>query len=128
MRAFLFLNTLFLFDMIHTDPYLLRNMMAVILQVDFPSSGPFGEQMAQMMQPLAQSINEEKGMLWKIWTENAKTQEAGGIYLFENQELAEQYLAMHSARLESFGFKNIRSKILNYNAELSHLNKAIFLE
>ena len=114
--------------MIHTDPYLLRNMMAVILQVDFPSPGPFGEKMAQMMQPLAQSINEEKGMLWKIWTENAETQEAGGIYLFESQELAEKYLAMHSARLESFGFKNIRSKILNYNAELSHLNKATFLE
>ena len=100
----------------------------IVLQIDFPSSGPFGAEMTQAFTPLAQDIAQEPGLIWKIWTENADTQEAGGIYLFESQELAEKYLAMHSARLESFGLKNIRSKIFNYNAELSHLNKAAFLE
>ena len=102
--------------------------MAVLLQVDFPSDGPFGNEMAQAMQTLAQSINHEKGMLWKIWTENTESKEAGGIYLFETKEDAELYLAMHTARLESFGFNNIRSKLFNYNLELSHLNKATFLD
>ena len=55
--------------------------MAVILQVDFPSEGPFGESMSQAYRELAESIKLETGMLWKIWTENSQTQEAGGIYL-----------------------------------------------
>ena len=45
--------------------------MAVILQVDFPSQGPFGEEMSQAYQQLAESINQEDGILWKIWTENS---------------------------------------------------------
>ena len=86
--------------------------MAVILQVDFPSEGPFGESMSQAYRELAESINLETGMLWKIWTENSQTQEAGGIYLFDHAANAERYLKMQSARLESFGVKNIHGKIL----------------
>ena len=41
--------------------------MAVILQVDFPSQGPFGESMSQAYKELAESINLEAGMIWKIW-------------------------------------------------------------
>lgn len=40
--------------------------MAVILQVDFPSQGPFGAEMSQAYQQLAESINQEDGLLWKI--------------------------------------------------------------
>ena len=81
--------------------------MAVILQVDFPSEGPFGESMSQAYRELAESIYLEFGMLWKIWTQNSQTQEAGGIYLFDNVTNAERYLKMQNARLESFGLKNI---------------------
>ena len=102
--------------------------MAVILQVDFPSQGPFGEAMSQAYQTLAESINQEKGMIWKIWTENSDTEEAGGIYLFDNQENAEKYLKMHTARLISFGVKNIRGKIFQVNSALSALNQADFLK
>lgn len=42
--------------------------MAYILQVDFKMDGPFGEEMAAGFKGLAESINEEEGMLWKIWT------------------------------------------------------------
>ncbi|MDO5680631.1 MAG: monooxygenase [Pelistega sp.] len=98
--------------------------MAVILQVDFPSEGPFGTEMSKAYQDLAVSINHEPGMLWKIWTENSETQQAGGIYLFETQEQAEQYLKMHTARLEGFGVKKIRGRIFEINGPLSGLNKA----
>lgn len=102
--------------------------MAVILQVDFPSQGPFGEAMSQAYQTLAESINQEIGMIWKIWTENRDTEEAGGIYLFDNQENAEKYLKMHTARLTSFGVKNIRGKIFQINSALSDINQADFLK
>lgn len=101
--------------------------MAVILQVDFPSQGPFGEEMSQAYQQLAESINQEDGLLWKIWTENSATQEAGGIYLFDSQAHAEKYLNMHTARLQSFGIDNIRGKIFEVNQALSTINQADFL-
>ena len=56
--------------------------MAYILQVDFPYEGPWGSSMEQAMKPLADSIALEKGLIWKIWTENQSLKEAGGIYLF----------------------------------------------
>ncbi|HDR7205871.1 TPA: YdhR family protein, partial [Bacillus cereus] len=57
--------------------------MAYLLQVDFPFEGPFGEEMEKGFWDLANSINEEEGFHWKIWTENEETKEAGGIYVFE---------------------------------------------
>lgn len=101
--------------------------MAVILQVDFPAQGPFGTEMSKAFQPLAESINHEDGMLWKIWTENKDTQEAGGIYLFDTASHAEQYLKMHAARLEGFGIQNIRSRIFEINQPLSQINQATFV-
>ena len=102
--------------------------MTIILQVDFPTSGPFKLAMTEAFKALAESINNEKGLLWKIWTENSHTNEAGGIYLFDCHENAENYLTMHKARLEAFGLTNIRSKIFEINTELSLLNHADFLK
>ncbi|MFJ6209170.1 monooxygenase [Lysinibacillus sp. NPDC092081] len=98
--------------------------MKYLLQVDFTMDGPFGEEMSEAFVDLAQSINEESGMIWKIWTENAATKEAGGIYLFETKTDAEQYLTMHSERLTSFGITDIRGKIFEVNEALSTINKA----
>lgn len=53
--------------------------MQVILQVDFPYQGPWGDEMAAAMEGLAQSINQEPGFIWKIWTENQQTQRAGAF-------------------------------------------------
>ena len=101
--------------------------MPVLLQVDFPTVGPFADEMSVAFKALAESINLEKGMLWKIWTENSQTQEAGGIYLFDLEENAQNYLTMHTARLQSFGIQNIRSKCFAINLPLSQINHAIFL-
>lgn len=97
--------------------------MAYILQVDFKMDGPFGDEMAQAFKGLAESINEEPGMLWKIWTEDAEAGEAGGIYLFESKETAAAYLDMHSKRLNSFGITDIRGKIFAVNEALSKINQ-----
>jgi hypothetical protein len=73
--------------------------MAYVLQVDFTMNGPFGDEMAAEFSGLAQSINQEEGFMWKIWTESPETNVAGGIYIFETKETAEKYLDMHSKRL-----------------------------
>lgn len=56
--------------------------MNYIVQVDFPYAGPWGHEMTQEMDSLARLIAKEPGLVWKIWTENQKAGEAGGIYLF----------------------------------------------
>ncbi|MFJ6264988.1 monooxygenase [Lysinibacillus xylanilyticus] len=98
--------------------------MKYLLQVDFPMDGPIGEEMSEAFVDLAKSINEEPGMIWKIWTENAATKEAGGVYLFETKTDAEKYLTMHSERLASFGITDIRVKIFEVNEVLSTINNA----
>jgi hypothetical protein len=98
--------------------------MNILLQIDFPYNGPFGSEMGEAFAELAQSIAVEKGLIWKMWTENSQTQEAGGIYLFEDSVSAQAYLKMHTARLESFGVEGIRSKIFEINIPLSHITKA----
>lgn len=98
--------------------------MKYLLQVDFKMDGPFGEEMSKGFVDLAKSINDEPGVIWKIWTEDAASNEAGGIYLFERKEDAEKYLEMHSARLTSFGITEIRGKIFQVNEALSLINNA----
>ncbi len=95
-----------------------------LLQVDFKMEGPFGEEMANSFQELARSINNEEGVIWKIWTENEETKESGGVYLFQTKESAEKYLTMHTARLTSFGIRDIRGKIFKVNEALSTINHA----
>lgn len=95
-----------------------------LLQVDFKMDGPFGEEMTDSFRELAQSINHEEGLVWKIWTENEETKEAGGIYLFQTKEAAEKYLAMHTVRLTASGIQGIRSKIFKVNEVLSDINHA----
>lgn len=98
--------------------------MNYILQVDFPYTGPWGDEMTAAMDDLAHSIAEESGLIWKIWTENQDNNEAGGIYLFNNAADAERYLAMHSARLKAFGIPYVNGKIFAVNKALSKIDKA----
>lgn len=99
--------------------------MAYILQVDFPFMGPWGSEMTAAMQELAQSINQEPGMIWKIWTENPALNQAGGIYLFATEVDAQNYLQMHTQRLNGFGIRDVQGKIFAVNQALSQINHAI---
>lgn len=96
--------------------------MPYLLQVDFKSDGPFGEEMTGAYTDLAKSINEEPGLIWKIWTESSEHKEAGGIYLFETKENAENYKEMHSKRLAGFGISTINAKVFSVNSKLSEIN------
>lgn len=93
----------------------------MLIQIDFPHQGPFDDEMYLAFKQLAQDIAQEPGLIWKIWTENSETHEAGGIYLFENETAAHKYLQKHITRLEGFGVTNIRWKIFNINEALSDI-------
>ncbi|CAA6810484.1 MAG: Putative mono-oxygenase ydhR [uncultured Sulfurovum sp.] len=97
-------------------------IMRYLLQVDFPHSGPFGEELTNAMNDLAKDIATESGLISKLWTENEATKEAGGIYQFTNMDDAQRYLKKHTERLTSFGYKNIRGKIFTINEALSALS------
>ena len=97
--------------------------MPVLLQIDFPFSGPYGAELAAAMNDLATSISREPGLLWKIWTENPQTREAGGIYLFQDRTSAEAYCTMHTERLRSFGITQARSRLFEVNAPLSKITR-----
>lgn len=93
--------------------------MKYLLQVDFPYSGPFGDEFFIAMKELAEDIATEPGLISKIWTENEENQEAGGIYVFDNLDDAHRYLDKHTQRLHSFGFSDIKAKVFKINEELS---------
>lgn len=96
--------------------------MAYLLQMYFSQSGPFGNDMADKFSDLAESINDEKGFKWKIWTENKQAEEAGGIYVFETKDDAKNYLHKHTKRLNEFGIENVNAKIFEINEQLTQMN------
>ena len=102
--------------------------MKYLLQVDFPHDGIFGDKFTEAFTDLAKDIGQEAGLIWKIWTENEATKEAGGIYLFDNENDVQRYLDKHTKRLESFGYTNIRAKIFNVNEPLSAITNATLVK
>ncbi|MBR9858234.1 MAG: monooxygenase [Gammaproteobacteria bacterium] len=97
--------------------------MAVLLQIDFSFPAEMmGDALTEGARELAQSINREPGFVSKIWTENAQTGEAGGIYVFTERPLAEQYAQMHRERVAGMGASDIRVKIFDINAPLTDIN------
>jgi len=96
--------------------------MSVIIYVDFPHNGPFGEELKNQLSGLAESINNEPGLIWKVWTENEADKMAGGVYLFDTRENAENYLSMHSERLMKLGYKNIKGRVSEINEGLTEIN------
>ena len=98
--------------------------MPYLLQVDFPYQGPWGDEMVSAMRGLAESIANEPGLIWKFWTENQATGEAGGVYLFTDLPSAQAYLTMHTQRLKSFGEPVVNGKVFQVNEALSQIDRA----
>ena len=95
-----------------------------LLQIDFPSHGPWGEDLAKAASSLANHLNKTPGMEWKIWTENSRTGDCGGVYLFNDETSANDFLNEHLQRLDSMGIKDVRAKVLDVNESLSHMTRA----
>jgi hypothetical protein len=93
--------------------------MAHLLVFEFPSAGPFGAEAVAAFGDLARDIASEKGLVFKVWTEDAGTGIAGGAYLFETKEDADRYLAFHTERLQGYGVTDIDARSYGVNDGLS---------
>lgn len=98
-------------------------MILVQMNFKFPVE-MMGEALSKNAKELAESINHEPGFISKIWIENPQTEESGGIYLFEDQTTAENYVAMHSTRMKQMGVEQVDVKYFAVNEYLSELNQA----
>ncbi|UWQ77300.1 monooxygenase [Leisingera sp. M658] len=87
-------------------------------------SGPLNEEAAEGMRQLAQSIAEEPGVIWKIWTREGESDRFGSTYLFQDLEALETYKAMHLKRLEAFGVTDVTDYVFDIMEELSTINNA----
>ena len=94
-----------------------------LLQVDFEYQGPMGEEMSNALVGLAESINKEEGLIWKIWTESESDKLGGGVYLFDNEKSAQKYLEMHASRLKAMGVAEVRGIIFDVNIPLTKINQ-----
>lgn len=97
--------------------------MPTLLQIDFPMSGPWGDEMATAFADLARLISETPGLRWKVWTESEATGEGGGIYLFDDERSARSYLEEHTKRLEGFGISGIRARVFDVNEPLTEITR-----
>jgi len=93
-----------------------------LLQVDFDYQGPMGKEMSNALVGLAESIKQEPGLIWKIWTQSEVNKLGGGIYLFEDETSAQNYLNMHSSRLKEMGVAKVRAIIFDINQPLTSIN------
>ena len=93
-----------------------------LVQIHYDFPGPFGAELSHQLVELAESINQEPGFIWKIWTENAANHEAGGIYLFQDEDSALAYIKKHTARLKHLGVDDVTCKIFDINEPLSKIN------
>ncbi|WP_249545368.1 YdhR family protein, partial [Escherichia coli] len=66
--------------------------MATLLQLHFAFNGPFGDAMAEQLKPLAESINQEPGFLWKVWTESEKGNDSNLLIVFYVQIMPDDFV------------------------------------
>lgn len=100
--------------------------MPSLLQIhfNFPAE-QMGPALTAAAMPLAESINREPGFISKIWTENLRTGEAGGIYLFEDEASALAYATMHEQRVLAMGASAVQYKLFDVNEPLSRITRGI---
>ena len=67
-------------------------MAQKILQINYRFSVT-AAQLTAACAPLAQPVADTPGLRWKVWLLNEAEQEAGGIYLFDDEASAAAYLA-----------------------------------
>lgn len=100
--------------------------MPSLLQIHFNFPAELmGPALTAAAMPLAESITKEPGFISKISTENPRTGEAGGIYLFEDEASALAYATMHEQRVLAMGASAVQFKLFDVNEPLSRLTRGL---
>jgi hypothetical protein len=86
--------------------------------------GPVTQEFLEGTKQLAESIAQEPGILWKIWTQEEGTNHFGSTYLFRSLGDLKKYKEMHLKRLEAFGITDIQDHVFDIMEDLSRINRA----
>lgn len=100
-------------------------MSQQILQVNMNFSVPRAD-LEEAWLGVAQPISATPGLLWKVWLINERTQEAGGIYLFESADAANAYVGgpIVAGLKASPAVSNISAKVFDVLPEHSAITRA----
>lgn len=77
--------------------------------------------MTQQLVGLAESINEEPGFIWKIWTESEKTSKLAAFTCL-NPKKRRRLILKHTARLKNLGVDEVTFKLFGVNDALTKIN------
>jgi hypothetical protein len=74
----------------------------------------------------ARLVASQKGLLWKIWIGDADRSEVGGIYLFESDEAARNFVnGQVFAQIKGNpAFQRVEAKLFDVNEEMSAITRA----
>ena len=86
--------------------------------------GPMTEEFAEGTKQLAESIAQDAGVIWKIWTVDASTGDFGSTYLFRDLAALETYKAMHVKRLAAIGVTVASDYVFDIMEDLSAITHA----
>ena len=87
--------------------------------------GPITEEFLAGTKDLAESISQEPGIIWKIWTVEEGTNHYGSTYLFRNRAALETYKSMHVKRLKAIGITVTADHIFDIMEDVSAINNAL---
>ena len=94
----------------------------VVLHLRFKLRVPPGAFLADSREAI-NIIASIEGLIWKVWTENHETGEAGGVYLFENEPALHAYLAAKIERMKAAGIDGLRVKEFDVNEPLTRITR-----
>ena len=86
--------------------------------------GPVTDEFLEGNKHLAESIAQEEGVIWKIWTVEEGTNHYGSTYLFRDLDSLKKYRKMHIKRLNSIGITQITDHIFNIMEDVSQITHA----
>jgi Putative mono-oxygenase ydhR len=78
--------------MLTNDHMMSRNKKMPILQINFKLNVSPAEYL-KIADSVAQAIADAPGLVWKVWLLNEEDGEAGGIYLFQDEQSLAAYLS-----------------------------------
>lgn len=96
----------------------------MILQINFNLNVPAAEYQ-KMIDSIAHAFADVPGLRWKIWVLNPAAQEAGGIYLFDNEASLDAYVngPMVARLRELTSIRNISMKRFEVMPEATALTR-----
>jgi hypothetical protein len=81
---------------------------------------------AEDTKEFARTVAKQPGLMWKIWIGDEKRSEVGGVYLFESEKAAQDFLKgpIFAQIKANPGFRQVNAKLFDVNEECSAITRA----